>query len=54
MLLKKCDEATQSIDVPSLDSVDSEVRLYFQQQHEDWSPMLSDSEETNDIVSKTI
>lgn len=50
MLLKKCDEATQSIEVPSLESIDSEVRMYFQQQSEDWSPMLSDSDETNDLV----
>ena len=51
MLLKKCDEATQSIDVPSLESIDSEVRLYFQQQNDDWSPTLSDSDETNELVS---
>ena len=49
--MKKCDEATQSIDVPSLESIDSEVRMYFQQQNEDWSPMLSDSDETNELVS---
>ena len=53
MLLKKCDEATQSIEVPSLESIDSEVRMYFQQQSEDWSPMLSDSDETNELVSKS-
>ena len=51
MLLKKCDEATQSIDVPSLESIDSEVRMYFQQQNDDWSPTLSDSDETNELVS---
>jgi len=50
MLLKKCDEATQSIDVPSLESIDSEVRLYFQQQNDDWSPTLSDSDETNELM----
>ena len=54
MLLKKCDEATQSIDVPSLESIDSEVRLYFQQQNDDWSPTLSDSDETNELVSYTL
>lgn len=54
MLLKKCDEATQSIEVPSLESIDSEVRMYFQQQSEDWSPMLSDSDETNDLMMMAI
>ena len=54
ILLKKCDEATQSIDVPSLESVDSEVRMYFQQQNDDWSPMLSDNDETNELVSTYI
>ena len=50
MLLKKCDEATQSIEVPSPDSIDSEVKMYFNQQDEDWSPMLSDNDETNELV----
>jgi len=54
MLLKKCDEATQSIDVPSLESIDSEVRLYFQQQNDDWSPTLSDSDETNELMVMAI
>ena len=54
MLLKKCDEATQSIDVPSLESIDSEVRMYFQQQNDDWSPTLSDSDETNELVSNCL
>ena len=52
MLLKKCDEATQSIEVPSPDSIDSEVKMYFNQQDEDWSPMLSDNDETNELVKK--
>ena len=52
MLLKKCDEATQSIEVPSPDSIDSEVKMYFNQQDEDWSPMLSDNDETNELVQK--
>ena len=50
MLLKKCDEATQSIEVPSLESIDSEVRMYFEQQSKDWSPMLSNSDETNELM----
>jgi len=50
MLLKKCDEATQSIEVPSPDSIDSEVKMYFNQQDEDWSPMLSDNDETNELM----
>lgn len=54
MLLKKCDEATQSIDVPSLESIDSEVRMYFQQQNDDWSPTLSDSDETNELMVMAI
>lgn len=54
MLLKKCDEATQSIDVPSLESIDSEVRMYFQQQKDDWSPTLSDSDETNELMVMAI
>ena len=53
MLLKKCDEATQSIEVPSPDSIDSEVKMYFNQQDKDWSPMLSDNDETNELVHKT-
>lgn len=52
MLLKKCDEATQSIEVPSPDSIDSEVKMYFNQQDKDWSPMLSDNDETNELVHK--
>ena len=51
MLLKKCDEATQSIEVPSPETIDSEVRMYFNQQEKDWSPMLSDNDETNELVS---
>ena len=51
MLLKKCDEATQSIEVPSPDSIDSEVKMYFNQQDKDWSPMLSDNDETNELVN---
>ena len=54
MLLKKCDEATQSIEVPSPDSIDSEVKMYFNQQDEDWSPMLSDNDETNELVQTII
>ena len=50
MLLKKCDEATQSIEVPSPETIDSEVRMYFNQQEKDWSPMLSDNDETNELV----
>ena len=52
MLLRKCDEATQSIEVPSPETIDSEVRTYFNQQDKDWSPMLSDNDETNELVSK--
>ena len=54
MLLRKCDEATQSIEVPSPETIDSEVRTYFNQQDKDWSPMLSDNDETNELVSKDI
>jgi len=50
MLLKKCDEATQSIEVPSPETIDSEVRMYFNQQEKDWSPMLSDNDETNELM----
>ena len=52
MLLRKCDEATQSIEVPSPETIDSEVRTYFNQQDKDWSPMLSDNDETNELVHK--
>jgi len=50
MLLRKCDEATQSIEVPSPETIDSEVRTYFNQQDKDWSPMLSDNDETNELM----
>ena len=53
LLFEKCELATQSAECPSSDSFNVDIQAFVQHQQQEKRPLLSDSEETNELVSQS-
>ena len=51
LLFEKCEVATQSIDCPTTETLNSDIEVFMQQQKQEKRPILSDNEEANELVS---
>ena len=51
LLFEKCELATQSAECPSSEGFNVDIQAFVQHQQQDKRPLLSDSEEANELVS---
>ncbi|CAB4056266.1 Homeobox protein Meis1,Homeobox protein homothorax,Homeobox protein Meis3,Homeobox protein PKNOX2,Homeobox protein PKNOX1,Homeobox protein meis3-A,Homeobox protein meis3-B,Homeobox protein meis3,Homeobox protein Meis2 [Lepeophtheirus salmonis] len=54
LLFEKCELSTRSMDSPSIDSFNSDVRLFIHQHNQDKTSFLTENEETNELMIKAI
>jgi len=54
LLFEKCELATQSAECPSSEGFNVDIQAFVQHQQQDKRPLLSDSEEANELMIRAI